>query len=626
MVISCERLADRAVKLYIQGKLDVNNAPLLRREIAAIGGDVTRLVLDFRDVIYVTSAGLRELIVCRKRFSGPEAMLIENVSQDVYDIFEDVGFASAIPMRLMEADVSTYLSLSFKDFLKRKAAEDGGRVVVSESGGDYTWADIEKGAQLIADDLAALGVTKRTHVGLCGANSANWIMAFYGIQKLGAIAMLINPKQFSHEIARTAVIGDITHLCYGEMAEMQGDEQAFLKKLQDEGAPVKAFYSIRSHVDMRSRFPDYEGVKDKFQQSVEPDDICTVIFTSGSTGRPKGVMLSSYNILNAAVVSCEDQTLTPQDRSCLILPLFHIFGLVAGLFANAIAGSTLYLPKDIHIATLLELIAQKRCTFFHSVPTMLIALLNHREFDPKKCATLRCTIISGAAATQAQIEMFQRKLPNDHFLAAYGLSEMAPVSMTLYEDTREHVLHTVGRPVRNISVKIQDVETKADLPIGQTGEILVQGFNLMSGYYKVPVEDQAIDEEGWLHTGDLGSMNGEGYLCISGRLKDLIIRGGENIMPGEVEAAISELPMVDQVKVVGMPSSFYGEEVGACIVLKDGHAFDEPAVKAALSTRLARYKVPSHYMLFDRFPMLGSGKIDAVALKQAAIARVALDR
>jgi len=625
MVINCERLADNAVRLYIRGRLDVDNSPVLRKMIAEIGADTVRLIMDFRDVTYVTSTGLRELLICRKRFSGPDAMLIENVSPEVSEILSNVGFVSIIPTTPMQEDVSTYISLSFKEFLNRKTRERGNRLVVSCSQGDYTWSDIDKGSQLIADDLAALGVTKRTHVGLCGANSANWIMTFYAIQKLGAIAMLINPKQSAHEIARTAVIGDITHLCYGEIDEMKGDEEVFLKILKEEGAPITAFYSIRNHLDLPSRFHSYASVKDKYQQSVDPDDPCTVIFTSGSTGRPKGVMLSSYNILNAAAVSSMDQTLTVLDRTCLILPLFHIFGLVAGLFANAMAGSVLYIPKDIHITTLLALIASKQCTIFHSVPTMLIALLNHRDFDPAQCASLRCTIISGAAATKAQIEMFQQKLPNDHFLAAYGLSEMAPVSMTLYEDTQEHVLHTVGKPVRNISIKIQDTVTKQDSENGETGEILVQGFNLMSGYYKVPIEDQAIDEEGWLHTGDLGCMTGDGYLCICGRIKDLIIRSGENIMPVEVEAAISEFPMVDQVKVIGIPSDFYGEEVGACIVLKEGHTFDEHAMKEALGKKLAHYKIPSRYIIFDGFPMLGSGKIDAVALKKEAISRIAAD-
>lgn len=271
----------------------------------------------------------------------------------------------------------------------------------------------------------------------------------------------------------------------------------------------KESYSIRNHLDLPSRFHFYASVKDKYQQSVDPDDSCTVIFTSGSTGRPKGVMLSSYNILNAAAVSSEDQTLTAQDRTCLILPLFHIFGLVAGLFANAMAGSVLFIPKDIHITTLLALISSKQCTIFHSVPTMLIAMLNHRDFDPVKCASIRCTIISGAATTKAQIEMFQQKLPNDHFLSAYGLSEMSPVSTTLYEDTQEHVLHTVGKPARNIS-----------------------------------------------------------------------------------------------------------------IVLKEGQTFDEQAMKEALGKKLAHYKIPSRYIVFDSFPTLGSGKIDAGALKKEAVSRL----
>ena len=341
-----------------------------------------------------------------------------------------------------------------------------------------------------------------------------------------------------------------------------------------------------------------------------------MIFTSGSTGVPKGVLLSAYNIINAAVSNCKDQTLVETDKTCMILPLFHIFGLVAGLFANAIAGSVVYIPKDIRTDTLLELMAKEKCTVFHSVPTMLIALLNNSKFDPAKFSSLRCTIISGAAATKSQIEMFQRKLPNDRFISSYGLSEMAPVSITPYGDTDEHVINTVGKPVDNISIKIWDLETKQDCPVGESGEILVQGFNLMIGYYKVPIEEQSIDEDGWLHTGDLGFLDEDGYLHLSGRLKELIIRGGENIMPLEVEAAISGFDIVDNVKVIGIPSEFFGEEVAACLKLKDRTQFDEEQFRNDLSQKLAKFKVPSSFFVYDEFPMLGSGKIDVPKLKE----------
>lgn len=335
------------------------------------------------------------------------------------------------------------------------------------------------------------------------------------------------------------------------------------------------------------------------------------------------MLLSSYNILNAAAGNCVDQTLTPEDRTCLILPMFHIFGLVAGLFANMMANATIFLPPDIRTGTLLELISSEKCTVFHSVPTMLIALMNNKDFQPEKLASLRCTIISGSAATVAQIEAFRKAMPENHFLASYGLSEMAPVSITNYNDTAEHVLHTVGRPVKNIEIRILNRETGGECAAGQEGEILVQGFNLMVGYYKVPMENQSIDENGWLHTGDLGCLDEDGYLCLSGRLKELIIRGGENIMPGEVEMAVSRLPYVNNVKVLGIPSEFFGEEVAACVILKEGASLDEKTAREELSASLARYKIPSVFFVFESFPMFSTGKIDGVSLKKMVLDRIA---
>ena len=207
-------------------------------------------------------------------------------------------------------------------------------------------------------------------------------------------------------------------------------------------------------------------------------------------------------------------------------------------------------------------------------------------------------------------------------MIAYGLSEMAPVSVTLYGDSMEHILHTVGKPVENIRIKIIDRETGRTLETGESGEILVQGFNLMTGYYKLPIDDQAIDDEGWLHTGDMGYLTEDGYLCLSGRYKELIIRGGENIMPAEVESAVTEIDDVVGAKVIGIPSDFFGEEVCACVTLREGSVFDEEKAKAFLADKLAKYKIPRYFLIFDVFPSLGSGKVDTVSLRQEALVRI----
>ena len=614
-------ISENVVTLKVSGRLDTETSSQFREEMKQIPQNAEKLIFDFTDVNYVSSAGLRELLVCRKQYPG-DRMTIINVQENVYEVFEMTGFDAIIPVEIAKDHDAAYMTLSFKSFLEKKVQTESGRVVVKTDTDSYTWSDIDKCSQLVADDLAKLGVKKGTHVGLISANSINWIITFFAIQKLGAMAMLFNFGLFPHETAKVASIADVTHLCYGEMPAAQ-DEEAFLNEVKNaEGSTVKFTYSIKKSIDLKQRYDEYESMKDKFGQTVDADTPCTVIFTSGSTGKPKGVILSSYNILNAAVSSRKNQTLNSSDRNCLILPMFHIFGLVAGLFANFLADSLICLPKDIRTDTLLNLIEKERCTIFHSVPTMMIALVNNKSFDPPRCSTLRCTILSGAAATVSQIQMFREKLPNEHFISSYGLSEMAPVSASDYGDTDEHLLYTVGKPFPNIEIKIQDYVTKKECRLREQGEILVQGYNLMMGYYKLSPDDQSIDEDGWLHTGDLGYLTEEGYLCLSGRLKELIIRGGENIMPGEVESVISSLDGVNMVKVFGVPSDFFGEEVGACIKMQEGFAFDEEKIRSELSQKLAKFKIPAYFVEYKDFPLLGSGKIDTVTLKKDILSRL----
>ena len=614
-------ISENVVTLKVSGRLDTETSSQFREEMKQIPQNAEKLIFDFTDVNYVSSAGLRELLVCRKQYPG-DRMTIINVQENVYEVFEMTGFDAIIPVEIAKDHDAAYMTLSFKSFLEKKVQTESGRVVVKTDTDSYTWSDIDKCSQLVADDLAKLGVKKGTHVGLISANSINWIITFFAIQKLGAMAMLFNFGLFPHETAKVASIADVTHLCYGEMPAAQ-DEEAFLNEVKNaEGSTVKFTYSIKKSIDLKQRYDEYESMKDKFGQTVDADTPCTVIFTSGSTGKPKGVILSSYNILNAAVSSRKNQTLNSSDRNCLILPMFHIFGLVAGLFANFLADSLICLPKDIRTDTLLNLIEKERCTIFHSVPTMMIALVNNKSFDPQRCSTLRCTILSGAAATVSQIQMFREKLPNEHFISSYGLSEMAPVSASDYGDTDEHLLYTVGKPFPNIEIKIQDYVTKKECRLREQGEILVQGYNLMMGYYKLSPDDQSIDEDGWLHTGDLGYLTEEGYLCLSGRLKELIIRGGENIMPGEVESVISSLDGVNMVKVFGVPSDFFGEEVGACIKMQEGFAFDEEKIRSELSQKLAKFKIPAYFVEYKDFPLLGSGKIDTVTLKKDILSRL----
>ena len=622
MEIIKKQQADGTLELYLSGRIDTSTAPQLREAIAQIPKDTSALTLDFRDVPMITSAGLREMVVCGRRFSQ-DRLKLTNVSSDIVAIFKMVGFDSIFTIEEMVEDVSTYIHMSIKELLAHHVRANADQIVLRSETEPYTWYDIERASQIIAEDLTRLGVGVGSHVGICGGNSVNWVLTFYATQKLGAIAMLINPTQSAQEIGRICGIGDITCLCYGEIPAMK-DEVQFLEEVRaaSEGKVVRN-YSMRSSVRIRTRFGEYDALKGKYEQKVEADAPGVVIFTSGSTGKPKGVILSSYNLLNASAVQVKLQRMTSQDKNLLIVPLFHILGLVVCFLPCAMTNAVLYIPNDIRTGTLIRIMNYERCTLLHSVPTMIIALINNKDFSAEAFQSLRCTYLAGAAATEAQLKMFREKMPDNHFMIAYGLSEMAPVSVTLYDDGDDRILHTVGKPVENISIKIVDRATNAECPAGESGEILVQGFNLMTGYYKLSLDDQAIDDEGWLHTGDMGYIDDQGYLCLSGRFKELIIRGGENIMPQEVEAAISELDIIDNVKVIGVPSDFFGEEVAACVKLKDGATFDEAAVRAELMKRLAKFKVPSYFIVYDQLPMLGSGKIDGVTLKKDALEKLA---
>jgi fatty-acyl-CoA synthase len=312
------------------------------------------------------------------------------------------------------------------------------------------------------------------------------------------------------------------------------------------------------------------------------------------------------------------------DSLCLVLPLFHIFGLQCGLISSAVTDSIVVLPRDIKTSTLIDVVSSKKCTILHSVPTLVFAIVNNKDFSSEKMSSLRSTILAGAAASASQIEMLREKFPNNHFGISYGLSEMAPVTITEYEDTIEHITTTVGKPVENIEISIRNIATGENCPAGSEGEILVRGHNLMCYYYKVDLEQQSIDEEGWLHTGDLGYIDNNGYVHFVGRIKELIIRGGENIYPNEIASVISAQEEIADVKVLGAPDDFWGETVEAAIVLKQGVSFNAENFKEKLGTLLAKHKLPDNFFIYEQFPTLANGKIDALTLKKEIAEKVKL--
>lgn len=623
MRVDVTSLEERIATIAVQGRVDASTYQDLQDVMNALDDKVEAVVFDFRDVEYISSAGLRVVMTAGKRY-GAANVSITNVVSEVFEVFHMAGFDDIFDIQTAGEDVASYIRHSFKDILAKKVQNCPEIPAVKHLGVTYTWADLEACAQICAHDLFQLGVRKGSHVGICAANSANWIICFYAVQKLGAIACLMNYNYSQNEIVDVSDVGDITFLCIGESTACGEDRAAFAAAvMRAEGSKIEQVYDIASTLNYKDRLHEYESVQGLYGVTVESDDVCVMIYTSGSTGVPKGVLLSAYNILNASQTMAEEIEISDADKLCLIIPLFHIFGMTAGLFCNVLRNCLVIIPDTIRTDTILSTIADERCTLFHSVPTMVLALMNNKRFDENMVLSLRCTLLAGAPATEAQIIQMSKVFPHNHFVGAYGLSEMAPVSMTTYDDTVEHVATTVGRPLSNIRIKIVDPESDEDLPAGEAGEIVVEGFNLMTCYYKASLDLQAVDESGWLHTGDLGFFDDEGYLHLTGRAKELIIRGGENIMPLEIAEAISEFPGVADVKVQGVPDDFFGEVVGASVVMKDGEALDVDALLEFLKTHLAKYKLPAYVFQYDAFPMLANGKVDAVGLKKDMNARAA---
>lgn len=615
MTVNIDSNDAKVTKISVMGRIDSNTYNELQKVINEVDYSKDSLVIDFKDVEYISSAGLRVLLSGRKKMESGEFKII-NVSDEVYDIFVTTGFNSILDIEKGQEGIATYISHSFKEILKMKTEKYPDTLFVSHLGSDYTWQEIDQCSQIVANDLFKMGVKKGTHVGICSANSANWIITFFAVQKLGAIACLLNFNYNEKEIADVSEVGDITHLCFGEIATMK-DEAEFLSHITGaENSKIEKTYDIRKDIDIKARMGEYPAVAGLFDVKVEADDACVMIYTSGSTGKPKGVLLSSYNILNASSTMANGIRIESTDKLCIILPLFHIFGMTAGLFCNALKNASVVIPDDMRTGTILSTIETYGCTLFHSVPTMVLAIMNNKDFAEEKVDKLRCTILAGAPATGPQIIKMNETFKNTHFVGAYGLSEMAPVSMTGYDDPVECVIETVGKPVENIKIKILDMSTGEKCPDGEVGEINVEGYNLMSCYYKAALDVQSIDDSGWLHTGDLGFVDEKGYLHLTGRAKELIIRGGENIMPSEVAEAIAQFPGVSDVKVQGVPDDFFGEVVGASVVMKDGSTLDTDALKAFLSERMAKYKIPAYIFQYDAFPVLSNGKIDAVSLKK----------
>ena len=514
-------------------------------------------------------------------------------------------------------------------------------IVYSDRDLRFTWKQFNDRVDDMARGLIAIGVTKGTHVGLWAQNVPDWLTFLYACAKIGAVCITVNTNYKQNELEYLCKDSDMHTLCLTDgtwesnYVDMTYTMLPELRECQRGHLESKRFPKLKNVVYIGQE--KYRGMyntaeilllgentdDDEFlrlRKSVNCHDVVNMQYTSGTTGFPKGVMLTHYNIANDGFLTGEHMAFTQDDKLCVCVPLFHCFGVVLATMNCLTHGCTEVVVERFDPLVTLASVHKERCTALYGVPTMFIAELNHPMFDMFDLSCLRTGIMAGSLCP---IELM-RKVEEKMFLrvtSVYGLTESSPgMSQTRIDDPDEVRYTTVGRDYEFVDVKVLDPETNKEVPAGTQGEMCCKGFNVMKGYYKNPeATAEVIDENGYLHSGDLGIMDENGNYRITGRIKDMIIRGGENIYPREIEEFLYHLPGVRDVQVAGVPSKKYGEEVGAFIILDEGAKLTEEEVRDWCRGKIARYKIPKYVFFVKEYPLTGSGKIQKFKLRELSL-------
>ena len=611
--------ADRILNVTASGKLDSTTAPGLDDVLDQITADIDGIEFDFSKLSYISSVGLRKILQIKKALNANAVIDIKGVSEEVAEIFRVTGFDSYVKLHKAEDKAC----LSIKDLFAARVKEHAGSIFVNADR-PYTFSEIDRQSQILAERLFQTGVHKGSHVGLYGINSVNWVVAFFAIQKCGAICLPLSYSYTKEELISLSQIGDITHICAGNTSET-GDFDGFITALTSAGeSQFSSVTDIRNEVSFDMDEVDYQGISGQFGDTLNPEDDCIMLFTSGSTGKPKAVLHSSYSILHSAQCAVDVMRLNNEDRICMNVPFSHTLGLVRCFLAGLIAGAGLELPASFDTKELIAFVNDRKCTVMNAVPTTVVSMANDSSFSPDKVASIRCSILVGAPVTETQMHMLIDCFANNHFISSYGMSELSPITMTEYSDTTEHICCTVGKVCDGVEVGLFDLNTgePLDPAKGGKGEIAVRGTSAMTAYYKIDPDRQAIDKNGYIKTGDFGFFDKDNYLHIGGRMKELIHTSGYTVEPNEVASVISSYNTVADVKVLGIPDDEHGELVIACITPKSGMKIDETDLNDKISAKLDAYKLPARYLVYDRLPILSNGKVDAVSLKADAEVRV----
>ena len=517
-------------------------------------------------------------------------------------------------------------------------------LVYADRGLRYSYKEFNEVVERCARALIALGLEKGDHVAVWGQNVPEWVTLQFATGKTGTVLVTINPAYKANELRYVLEQSDAAVLFLTEgvkdvnfveilqravpdLAEAESGEIEGLPHLKnvvligDEAGSVPGLTPYREFVRGAEDVPE-EDLRRR-QDSLSADEVINMQYTSETTGFPKGVQLTHANIVKNAFHIGECMELGPEDRVCIPVPFFHCFGCVLGTLNTVTHEGTMVPVENFDAEAVLQAVHEERCTALLGVPTMFIAELEHPDFEQYDTSSLRTGIMAGSPCPIEVMKKVVNVMGASEITIAYGQTESSPViTQTRTDDPIELRVSTVGRKLPEVEVKIVDVETGEEAGTGEQGDLCTRGYHVMKGYYKM--EDrtrEVIDEDGWLHTGDLATIDDNGYVKITGRAKDMIIRGGENVYPREIEEFLYTHPEISDVQVYGVPDQKYGEQVAAAVIPKSGASLTEEDVKEFCRENIAQYKVPEYVDFVEEYPMTASGKIQKYKLREASIER-----
>ncbi len=504
-----------------------------------------------------------------------------------------------------------------------------------------TWKELNDEADLIARGMMSLGVKKGDHVAIWATNTPEWILTLFAAAKIGAVLVTVNTnfKIFELEYLLrqsdtkllvmiggfknndyVATVNELLPELKTTSGEIESEHLPFLKRVVFAGKETPE--GMLNFEDLKILGGDFPvEIYEENKKTLNTHDVVNMQYTSGTTGFPKGVMLTHYNILNNGKTIGDGMKFTKNDKLCITVPFFHCFGLVLAMMACITHGTTMVPVERYSPVPVMNAISVEKCTAVHGVPTMFIAMLEHAQFNNFDFSSLRTGIMAGSPCPIEVMKKVIDKMNMREIVIVFGQTEASPgCTMTTTSDSIDKRVNTVGRAFPGVECKIIDPESGEELSVNTPGEFCARGYNIMKGYYKMPeATAQAIDKDGWLHTGDLCTVDEDGYYKVVGRIKDMIIRGGENIYPKEIEECLYTCDKVSDVQVIGVPSEAYGEEVMACVILKEGEEMTEEEVKEFVGARMAKHKVPRYVRFVDSFPTNAAGKIQKYKMREEAI-------